>query len=64
MRGASPYYVQRQLGHATITMTTDLYGRWLPPGNPAAVDALERELVTAVVTGGRKRRTTGTRRAL
>jgi hypothetical protein len=33
-------YVQRQLGHRTISMTVDLYGRWLPAGNPAAADRL------------------------
>lgn len=64
VRGVSPYYVQRQLGHATITMTTDLYGRWLPAGNPAAVDALERDLGTTVGTTGRKRRMAGTRKSL
>ncbi len=31
-RGESIYYVQRMLGHASITMTVDLYGRWLPAG--------------------------------
>lgn len=45
-RGASAVYVQRQLGHATLSITTGLYGRWLPMGNSAAADALE-----AVVTG-------------
>lgn len=42
--GESPYYVQRQLGHATMTMTTGLYGRWLPAGNPEAVDRLAGRL--------------------
>jgi integrase len=42
--GESIYYVQRQLGHATITMTTDLYGRWLPAGNPEAAERLARAL--------------------
>ncbi len=39
--GESPVYVQRQLGHASITMTVDTYGRWLPMGNKAAVDRLD-----------------------
>jgi integrase len=30
-RGESQTWVQRQLGHASIQMTVDLYGRWLPP---------------------------------
>lgn len=29
-RGESLLYVSRQLGHATIKLTADLYGRWLP----------------------------------
>jgi integrase len=29
-RGESPQYVQEQLGHASITLTCDTYGRWLP----------------------------------
>ena len=41
VRGESIYYVQRQLGHAMITLTSDLNGRWLPPGTPAGVDRLE-----------------------
>jgi integrase len=40
-QGESPVYVQRQLGHASITLTVDTYGRWLPMGNQAAVDRLD-----------------------
>jgi integrase len=29
-QGESPAYVQRQLGHASIQLTVDTYGRWLP----------------------------------
>lgn len=36
--GESPVYVQRQLGHASIKLTVDTYGRWLPMGNKPAVD--------------------------
>ena len=39
--GESPVYVQRQLGHASIRMTVDTYGRWLPIGTTAAVDRLD-----------------------
>jgi integrase len=39
--GESPAYVQRQLGHASIQLTVDTYGRWLPLGNKPAVDALD-----------------------
>jgi hypothetical protein len=41
--GHSPAYVQRQLGHASIQLTVDTYGRWLPLGNKAAVDGLDDE---------------------
>ena len=34
-------YVQRQLGHASIKLTVDTYGKWLPMGNKAAVDGLD-----------------------
>jgi integrase len=40
-QGESPVYVQRQLGHASITITVDLYGSWLPMGSKAAVDRLD-----------------------
>jgi hypothetical protein len=40
-QGESPVYVQRQLGHASIQLTVDTYGRWLPLGNKAAVDRLD-----------------------
>jgi integrase len=40
-QGESPVYVQRQLGHATIQLTVDTYGRWLPLGNKAAVNRLD-----------------------
>ena len=31
-QGESPVYVQRQLGHASIKLTVDTYGKWLPMG--------------------------------
>jgi integrase len=40
--GESPAYVQRQLGYSSIKMTVDTYGKWLPSGNKAAVDKLDR----------------------
>ncbi len=30
MENVSPAYVQKQLGHHSITMTVDIYGHWLP----------------------------------
>lgn len=40
-QGESVTYVQRQLGHASIQLTVDTYGKWLPLGNKAAVDRLD-----------------------
>jgi integrase len=40
-QGESPAYVQRQLGHASIQLTVDLYGKWLLMGNQAAVNRLD-----------------------
>jgi Phage integrase family len=40
-QGESPAYVQRQLGHASIQLTVDTYGKWLPMGNKAKVDRLD-----------------------
>ncbi|MGZ9190039.1 MAG: tyrosine-type recombinase/integrase, partial [Nitrospira sp.] len=40
-QGESINYVQRQLGHASIQLTVDTYGKWLPMGNKAAVDRLD-----------------------
>ena len=30
MRGASPQYVQRQLGHETLSTTLRYYAHWIP----------------------------------
>ncbi len=40
-QGESVAYVQRQLGHASIQLTVDTYGKWLPLGNKGAVDRLD-----------------------
>jgi integrase len=40
-QGESPAYVQRQLGHASIQLTVDTYGKWLPAGNEAAANRLD-----------------------
>jgi hypothetical protein len=41
VEGKSPAYVQRQLGHKSITLTVDTYGSWLPSGDQAAIDSLD-----------------------
>lgn len=40
-QGVSPAYVQRELGHASIQLTVDTYGKWLPAGNKAAANQLD-----------------------
>jgi integrase len=40
--GVSPVYVQRQLGHASIQLTVDTYGKWLPMENKGVVDRLDK----------------------
>lgn len=40
-QGEPVTYIQRQLGHASIQLTVDTYGKWLPMGNKSAVDRLD-----------------------
>jgi integrase len=48
MAGMSPAYVQRQLGHSSISNTVDIYGDWVPGEGRAG---LEAALAGAVRTG-------------
>jgi len=41
--GVSPVYVKEQLGHGSIQMTVDIYGRWIPNQNRDAVNRLDNE---------------------
>jgi integrase len=64
--GVPPVYVQRQLGHASIRLTVDLYGKWPPIEDQGAVarlddrgaedglgaDAIGSKTVAAVGAGG------------
>ena len=50
--GVSPVYVQRQLGHASIKMTVDTYGKWLPMGDKAVVDRLDGPSGSKTVAAG------------
>jgi integrase len=50
--GESIYWVSRQLGHASIKITVDVYGRWLPPGNLEGAGRLEAALSPGQVTAG------------
>lgn len=47
--GESPAYVQRMLGHASIKLTVDTYGKWLPMGNPAAANRLDDDAVSGAI---------------
>jgi integrase len=44
-RGTPLPYVQAQLGHASISMTVDTYGRWLPTGSRTLIDQLDGDQV-------------------
>ncbi len=46
MAGVSPAYVQKQLGHSSISMTVDTYGHWIPGEGRAGLEA-------ALAGGGR-----------
>jgi len=39
--GTDVYYVSRMLGHASIQLTVDTYGRWLPANRKGALDVLD-----------------------
>ena len=39
--GVSPVYVKEQLGHSSIQMTVDIYGRWIPNQNREAINLLD-----------------------
>src|SRR5215475_583538 len=54
--GKSPVYVQRQMGHASVQTTVDLYGSGLPLEERAGVAALDTEAPAAVPTTMRRRR--------
>jgi hypothetical protein len=38
--------VSRMLGHASIQVTVDTYGRWLPANRRGALDVLDTPAVT------------------
>jgi integrase len=51
-QGESPAFVKEQMGHASINITVDLYGRWLPKKNLAAIDRLDDVAGPKVVAAG------------
>jgi integrase len=52
-QGESLKYVQKQMGHASIQITSDLYGDWLPIGNKAAVDRLDGDFLSIEGSGSK-----------
>jgi len=42
MEHVSPAYVQKQLGHHSITMTVDTYGHWIPGEGRDQADSVWR----------------------
>lgn len=44
--GQDPVYVKEQMGHSSIQVTVDCYGRLIPGGNKQAVDRLDTPLAT------------------
>ena len=58
-QGESVAYVQRQLGHASIQLTVDTYGKWLPMGNKGAVVRLDE--VTSEPSGSKMEQPGGQR---
>jgi hypothetical protein len=53
-QGESPVYVQRQLGHSSIQLTVDLYGRWLPMSSTTAVERMLGRVGRALTSNGSK----------
>jgi len=50
--GVSPVYVQQQLGHASIQITVDTYGKWIRVSEKAA-DRLDDKRLEGVVVAER-----------
>ena len=42
MAHISPAYVQKQLGHHSISMTVDIYGHWIPGEGRECLDNVLR----------------------
>lgn len=51
-QGTSIAYVQRQLGHASIQLTVDTYGKWLPIHDKTAIDLLDSKSGSKMVATG------------
>jgi integrase len=50
-QGEPVAYVHRQLRHASIQLTVDTYGKWLPMESQAAVDRLDAQILESGSNG-------------
>ncbi len=56
-------YVQKQMGHSSITITVDVYGHWVPDSDRTAVDRLDATPArTPAASGTKKARTRNARK--
>jgi len=53
-RGTPPKWVQQQLGHATLAMTTETYGGWLPAEAPGATNTHSQRTRPKALLNGKK----------
>jgi integrase len=51
-RGENLIEVSRMLGHASIAITVDVYGKWIPPARQAVVDVLNKSPETQQTVAG------------
>lgn len=51
-RGENLIEVSRMLGHASIAITVDVYGKWIPPAHQAVVDVLNKSAETQQTVAG------------
>ena len=51
-RGENLIEVSRMLGHASIAITVDVYGKWIPPARQAVVDVLNKPAETQHAVAG------------
>jgi integrase len=49
-KGESPVYVKEQLGHSSIQITVDIYGKWMPTSRMVGVNRLDTPHLSAPQT--------------
>jgi len=53
-KGESPVYVKEQMGHSSINITVDIYGKWIPTTNLVGVNRLDSTQPDATQTQPKK----------